>query len=638
MSSKSDFLDKLRAVVLEHHSDEQFGVSELVEKFGMSRSQIHRKLKAANGKSISQFIREVRLDEALKLLRENDYTASEVSYMVGFNSPTYFNTCFHEYFGFPPGEAKHHDHKVIPLTTEKPKRGRKNLRVGVWLIVITLIVGYFFVVKYIQHGNQESADIATDKLKTIAVLPFKNWSGDPNLEYVSDGMTDAVITRLSGISDIDRVVPFTSIITYKGSDKTTDEIAKELNVEYILEGNFKLSGEQVMSNLNLIEVAGNKYLWSLEYTGEWKTDQIFEMQADIAENVAQNMKADITEIEKVELAHIPTTNEMAYMTYLNANALSYRLNNEGIKAAIPIFERAIEQDSTFIEPYMGLADNYLVAGLWWGIMEQKEAWELAETYYLKALEMDSRKNGYYYEWIKGAYCRGKFLFELDFDCVEDFVDEDPDRLTSVDPFYNYNDYCRKTGRLETAFTIMDKAIVNNPVNPYLNMQKAILYYYMGDNENALYILSALDTSMSSEYFYLIETAKYYYYMGEIDKSKKHLEILNENFDSRPPLKIWLNTVHADRDGDNKKVLEGLQLLEDYYSLETSGSPAWFLGLYYVGAGDLDKAFEWLNKSYQRSEVELTWFKEEPVLQPIKRDPRYIELYNKMGWQRFEVLD
>ncbi len=107
-SHKRDkFISKLNDIVLENYTNEQFGASDLVEHYGISRSQLHRKLKSATGQSVSQFIREFRLEESLKLLQQEDTTASEVAYKVGFNSPTYFNTCFNEYFGFPPGETQH---------------------------------------------------------------------------------------------------------------------------------------------------------------------------------------------------------------------------------------------------------------------------------------------------------------------------------------------------------------------------------------------------------------------------------------------------------------------------------------------------------------------------------------------------
>ena len=249
MGRRSPFIKDLRAIVLENYTDEQFGVSELVKICGKSRSQLHRKVKSTTGKSLSQFIREIRLDEALKILEEKDVTAAEVAYQVGFNSPTYFNTCFNEYFGYPPGEVKLRMEQEgkstkIPEATDPP---RKNSRVLVWLVVVTVLVVIVLTLNYFSQASNVMTEEMIEQPKTIAVLPFKNWSGDPELEYVSDGMTDAVITRLARISDIERVVPYSTVVNYKNSEKSMDAIAKELNVEFILEGNFKLSGNRVMT-------------------------------------------------------------------------------------------------------------------------------------------------------------------------------------------------------------------------------------------------------------------------------------------------------------------------------------------------------------------------------------------------------
>jgi len=205
MAKGDAFIEKLRVIILQNYTDEQFGVSELVEQFGMSRSQLHRKLKSATGQSVSQFIREIRLEESLKLLQNEDITASEVAYKVGFNSPTYFNTCFHEYFGYPPGEAqlqmelaKSNSDSDVP-STSKENTSSKNRRIIILLSVITLIVGSIFAYQYYDWERGEANTPSVEKAKTIAVLPLKNWSGNVELEYISDRITDAIISKLSSI-------------------------------------------------------------------------------------------------------------------------------------------------------------------------------------------------------------------------------------------------------------------------------------------------------------------------------------------------------------------------------------------------------------------------------------------------------
>ncbi|MBT8263155.1 MAG: hypothetical protein KJO05_10055, partial [Bacteroidia bacterium] len=149
---------------------------------------------------------------------------------------------------------------------------------------------------------------------------------------------------------------------------------------------------------------------------------------------------------------------------------------------------------------------------------------------------------------------------------------------------------------------------------------------------ALELLSIYDPLYQDNYFYLMETSKWYYYMDEIEKSKRHLQQLIEHHEDRPPILYWLIAIHGDIAGEADKLQTGLDMLQQQYIQHQSGSPAWFLSMYYFHSGDLDKAFEWLQKSYERREVEMTWLKEEPMLKNVKNDQRYIELYKKMGFQ------
>ena len=636
MTNRAAFLEELRAIVLDNYTDEQFGVSELVSEYGLSRSQLHRKLKSATGQSVSQFIREIRLDEAAKLLRENDYTASEVAYKVGFNSATYFNTCFNEYFGYPPGEAKHHEATVRSVNTLSQSAPKKNKRVLVWLTVVTLLVATFFVIKYLQKEKDEITSTGVEKPKTIAVLPFKNWSGDSELEYVSDGMTDAVIRRLTAISDIDRVVPFSTIIIYKESNKTTAEIADELNVEYILEGNFKLSGSDVMSNLDLIEVETNDYIWSLEYSGIWDTDDIFGLQAEVAENVAENMSVEVTTKEIAQINFIPTQNEEAYRVFLEGLNQFNKLSTYGFENALVLFDRAIQLDSNYVDAHIHLGRTYTLAGAFWGLIPEKEAWAKAKPYLDRASELDKQQNSQYTEVIERNMATGLFYYELDIPKSERrFLDYSSNSLMTYQAFDF--DYARKTGRLDKAMEIVELEIASNPGVSDEYMQRALIHYMKGNTPLALELLSVHDPLYQDNYFYLIETSKWYYYMGEIEKSKNHLDAILDQFDDSPSLLYWLIAIHAELEGNMKDVESSLEILREKYDSKDSGSPAWFIALYYRHIKDFDSMFKWLNLSYERREVEMTWYKEEPMLQPLKNDPRYIELYNKIGFDVVEPL-
>jgi len=637
MTNQNAFLEKLRVIVIEHYTEEQFGVSELVAQFGMSRSQMHRKLKSATGQSISQFIREIRLDESLKLLQAEDTTASEVAYKVGFNSPTYFNTCFNEYFGYPPGEAKlqmelaHSNSISAASNSVKTHSSRRNPRVLLWLLIITAIVVSLFVYKYMSQEGVTSVAISEEKEKSIAVLPLKNWSGDLELEYVSDGMTDAIISKLAEIKGMDRVIPFTTMVLYKDTQLDLQEIAKELNVEYVLEGNFKLAGEEVRSSLKLIEAGTLEQLWSLEHKGLWKIDEIFEMQAAVAENVSRSMSVNIASNELDGLQYQPTTSEKAYRSYLKAEHQVNKLSEFGLNNSIGLFEEAIAVDSTYVEAYIGLGTVYLISGAVWGIIPQDEAWRKAKPLFETAMKLDSLATGRNLEEIKGQLHGGYFYYELDIKKSEERYAEISENLDSWNST-NLFDYFRKTGRFDLAIKNIEDDIANNPTDGLEYMQKAFILFVQGNTEEAKELLEIYDPLYRDSYFYLLETSKWYYYMDEIEKSKKHLEQLLEQHGDRPPIVYWLIAVHSEMEGDEERLRSSLDILQQQYTDEKSGSPAWFLALYHFHIKDVDTAFAWLQKSWDRREVEMTWLKEEPMLQAFREDPRYIELYEKMGFQ------
>ena len=165
------------------------------------------------------------------------------------------------------------------------------------------------------------------------------------------------------------------------------------------------------------------------------------------------------------------------------------------------------------------------------------------------------------------------------------------------------------------------------------MSKGVIYYFMGEDEKALAIFETYNKASSHNYWYLIETAKYYYYMDKIDLSKKQLQQLLNNFDHRPPIVLWLTAVHAQMEGNDIVLNESLEKLHSKFSQNTSGSPAWFIALYYCHIKDYDKAFEWLENSYDHHEVEMMWLKVEPLLRPLRADPRYIDLYDKVGFSK-----
>jgi tetratricopeptide (TPR) repeat protein len=356
------------------------------------------------------------------------------------------------------------------------------------------------------------------------------------------------------------------------------------------------------------------------------------MQAEVAENVASTMSANIATYEINALQYQATKSEEAYRTYLKAEYQFNKLSGDGIKNAIELYKQAISIDSAFVEPYEGLATTYILSGAVWGILPQEEAWRMARPILEKALILDSLKTGRNRLHIEAQIFSGLFYYELDIQAAESYFSKAI--RNNVDFTYmNFSfDYTRKTGRWLITKEITEKDFTRNLATGDAHMQLAIIYYKLGEKEKAMDLLKISDPIQQDDYFYLQETSKWYFYMGEIAKSRQHLERMLAQFEDRPPINYWLTAIHSKIALENDKLESSLNALRKQFADRNSGSPAWFLALYYFYIGDNNTGFEWLQKSYDRREVEMTWLKEEPMLQSLKGDPRYIELYNKMGFQ------
>lgn len=624
------FLLKLTEIIRSNFDNEQFGVKEAARIYGVSRSHLHRRLKKLTGKSVSQFIRELRLEKSMELLQKDMATVSEIAYSVGFHSPTYFNTCFKEYYGFTPGEAKIREHLEQQRPTAK-KTDTPKLLMTIVLGILFLIslIGYFqyrgIWAKSVNSTPTTSPLPSSHSSKSILVLPLKNWSGDPKLEYISDGMTDAVISRISEIREMDRVVPFTSSLQFKNSEINMPELAKKLNVFYILEGNFQKHGSQFKINLRLNDGPLNKLLWSGSYSGEWKANEIFEIQSKVAENVATIMNVKLTDKDYDAFKGIPTKNEEAYNYYLLAQYQNNKYNQTSFKNAIPLYEKALDLDSTFIDPYLGLADIYVTGGAVWGMYGEQEAWKNAKYYLEKAalIDVDNMQ-------LSDQLHIGKFYFDWNFDAVEHYVDDTYARIGADN--WNENlfvDYYLKTGKYSYALSELNKLILEDPSYGWLFAIRASVIFFVSSTEEAIEELRQYDPLFMDDMFYLREAAKWYYYFGEYTASKEKLGQLMNIFADRPPIVVWLNALHYEMANNLEGVQESLTTLQKQFRDGSSGSPAWFMALYYCHIQNRQEVFNWLQKSYDNHEVEMTWLRAEPLLAPYRQDPRYLNLYYKM---------
>ncbi|MDP2087919.1 MAG: helix-turn-helix domain-containing protein [Flavobacteriaceae bacterium] len=363
-SFDSAFTSKLNEIIFANLENEHFGVNELAGEIGLSRFKLNSKLHFIYRKTINQYIREVRLMRAMELLQQESVTASEVAFKVGFSSPAYFSTCFSEYYGFPPGEVKKrglinselNQNQAVTEQSKKKKRIKRAIAIISFTILLTIVGVYLFNNSILENFNFFTANQLKKQKKSIAVLPFINDSKDSENVYFINGVMEAILDNLSKIEDLE-VRPRTSVEQYRSNKtKMIPQIARELGVNYIIEGSGQKIGNQVSLYIQLIEASSNKHLFSHQYS--MKLEDIFNLQSEVAIKIASEINAMISIEEKKLINKKPTTNFAAMNSFLQANDIHNIAVSEGKweldHKAERLYKRAIKLDSTYADPYAAL--------------------------------------------------------------------------------------------------------------------------------------------------------------------------------------------------------------------------------------------------------------------------------------------
>ena len=660
-SVDNDFINKIEGIIEENISDELFGVSELARAAGMSRSNLLRKIKNLTKISVSQYIRQVRLKKGMELLQQTLLTVSEVSYQVGFSSASYFIKCFHDYYGYPPGEVGRRDLTTDNQgVTDKKRKYGKSVVIGIITIIVLASVILLILFKPFtpEQSNTE---------KSIAVLPFKNDSNDSTNLYLINGLMESILDNLQKVGDL-RVISRTSVEKYRNNPMTIPEIAKELNVNYFVEGSGQKIGDQILLNIQLIEAPGDRHLWSEKYNREVK--DIFKLEAEIAKNIVSNIQAIITPEEENRINKIPTDNFIAYDYFLKGLDLLNKGTRDNLVKAIPFFEKAIEHDSEFARAYSAIAMAYHFLDL--NQVEKKYTLQV-NNYADKALFLDSQlpqglvaKALYYID--EKDYARAVSYFEkaLDYNPNYDlaiglladlYVNYIPntekyleyalrgqkidlktyDSMTSSIIYLHLSNAFIQCGFTDEAELYINKSLEFNPDNLFSEYVKAyILYAKNKDLSETKKLLVETLKKDTSRYDVLIETGKICYYMRDYTNAykyfKKYLEI-------KKALDL---DIYRSEDGKIGLVLSKIGLSvesEKYFSYylayaenDNSIYKHLSLSMYYSYKGDTDKAIDELKLFSQQTNYTywvILFLKIDPLVDNISNLSEFKKVFNDL---------
>jgi TolB-like protein/Tfp pilus assembly protein PilF len=667
LNIESDFLDKVISTIEEHLADEEFGVSELADLLGMSRSSLLRKVQKLTGLSVSVLIRQARLHRAQQFLRSDALTASEVSYKVGFNSVSYFTKCFRELYGYPPGEEKAKFSETKPKTIESEGQRPVSKK---WLLPIAILIAIILAIIFFPKREQQKFPALE---KSIAVLPFKNDSGDSSNVYIVNGLMEAVLNNLQKIENL-RVVSRTSMESYRNGTKTIAEISEELGVNYILEGSGQKVGDNILLTIQLIEAPRDNHLWSQQYRRS--SSNVFELQAEVAKDIAQEIEVYISPEEIKRIEKLPTENAQAYDYYLRGIAIMNDIFTADINEALEYFKMSVKEDPDFAMGYahMAMCHYYLDFRLSQKLYS-KEINELADRALLLDPELFASQvaKGLFYmhddQYILAAkYFEKALEYSPNSASANNFLSEiynlylpntkrylthalralkldktnTDSALTSIS-FLHLSNALAQSGFFEEAELYVEKSIAFDSNNlfsqylyPYIKLAQG------NDLPQTLDLLIKVLDKDTTRLDVVMEVAKMYYTMEDYEVAVQYYDAFSEvkeryKLDLFDPEELKIAYV-LDQMGRTSEAEKHLSIYKAFVDNDRSIYQDIMLSGYYAYTGDVDKGIEYLKK-FSEQEGYFYWLvmmtENDPIMSLLSEHPDYLPTLKKIEVQFWE---
>jgi TolB-like protein/Tfp pilus assembly protein PilF len=456
------------------------------------------------------------------------------------------------------------------------------------------------------------------KIESLAVLPLENLSGDKEQEYFADGMTEELITKLATISAL-KVISRTSVMQYKGSKKPLPQIAKELNVDAVIEGSVLRAGDRVRITAQLIEAKTDRHLWASSYERDLR--DILALQGEVAGLVAHEIRVKLTPQEQARLARAQPVNPEAHLAYLRGRHSLEKYTKEDLTEALEYFQKAIGIDPTYAPPYAGLADaHYGLSNIY---ISPRDAMPRVKTAALKALALD--------ETLAEAHVSlavTKLVYDWDWAGVE----AELKRAIELNPNYApahlwYGWFLAAVGRFEEAKAELARAHELDPLSLFVRVYGFVPVYFARRYDEAAQQLQEI--ALTDPNYYMV-----YAYLGLVDEQQgKFSEAVAEfqratalDNSLEPRAQLAHAYALAGRKSEARKLLAELMERAKHQYL----SP-YNIALIYVGLGDYPRALQSLEDALEDRSEGCPYLKVDPRLDPLRTDPRFQDLLRRMNF-------
>jgi len=472
-----------------------------------------------------------------------------------------------------------------------------------WVIAAMLVGGSFVIAASALLSSRRHVVAAdTQPIRSIAVLPLENLSGDPAQEYFADGMTEALISNLAQIRAL-KVISRTSVMRYKGIRKSLPEIARELNVDAVIEGAVQRSGGRVRVTAQLIRATTDSHLWARDYDRD-ETDTL-KLESEVAQTIADEIRIQVTAEERARLATVASVNPQAHEAYLLGRYHFSKANEQGWKRAIEYFERAIHLAPGYAAAHSGLSDAWLNRGIF--ELNFKETDAYARTAALKAVALDE-------ELAEAHISLANIKFNYDWDWAG--ADREFSRALELDPgslraHSEYGFLLMALGRHDQAIREGQIAIQLDPLSSEIQSALGRFLYRARRFEEALpHLERAVELeprSVGARY----RLGEAYTQLGRYDKAIAA-------FENGP---LGTARVYALM-GRKREARLMLRVLRE---------PPIGIAAVYAALGDKNEAFRILEKATAERSAHLVYLKEDPPLENLHSDPRWNVLLRRMNF-------
>jgi len=505
---------------------------------------------------------------------------------------------------------------TVALPAVAPRK-RMSLMTKVAIVFgsLVLLAGLILLA---QHGLQE---IQLKSMDSVAVLPIVNATGDPNSEYLSEGITQELVSTLSQIPSL-KVVSLASAYRYKGKSIDPPTVARELGVHTILTGRMLQRGNDLSISAEFVDAEHNRVMWSKQY--QWKLADVPNVQAEITKDITENLKMNLTGAQETRMAQHSTQNSEAYQLYLQGRFYWNRRTAGGVNKAIDFFQQAIGKDPNFALAYSGLADSYFSLARNTAVLSPKEAGAKARQAAEKAIELDP-------SLVEAHTSLANTLLVFDWDFAG--AEREFQRAVEINPAYPYahiwfSELLYATGRYDESVQENRKAVALEPFTPVLRYNLAISLMFAkryAESEKEFRKILDMDPTFYLAHFGLAYVLGLQQNLGEaLAEMQKAVNSMPESSYFRGFLGYAL--AKAGRTEESREILS--TLIEEAKTKYVS-----WLGIsdIYKGLGEKDHALAALELAYQQGDTRMVGIRARADLDSFwKDDPRFAELLKKIG--------